>query len=455
MKQLDDGKFCVPVLIQSSGNQLIREAAGTSYEHQVAKNRAVLNDFPGVDEIDDEFRPVTAANASDEWSNLTETERILESDDFLLSAELVVDDPEAVPEQVDGQPVFANPGIGLFSTCLNDPPVGEAQDVIDKLGLQQLFEAGMDGSGVALAIVDAGINRAHLSQKLGFTPVIDTQNSWRPPNSTSSPGEFRVGHGTMCAYSALIAAPKATLVDCAVFARGSGVGHAAQTRLSHALDGLQSLWRSWIDFSPDGLSRYNALVCCNSWGVYHPSEDLPAGHRGRFIDNPDHPFHHFIHMLSKSGIDMVFAAGNCGADCPDPACQSRVSETIMGANAHPDVLSVAGCDLNGIPVGYSSSGPGISGMQNQKPDVSCYTHYLGSEALGPGKPDAGTSTSAPLVGGFVASLRSIYPANSLPSSDLFDRIRRSSENLTNPGDWTADLGYGVVRPTDFSSGHFA
>ncbi len=450
MKQLDNGKFIVPVLIQTSANERIREAAEASYDYQIAKNRAVLNEFPSVESIDEEFRPLAAANDSDDWTRLTEIERIQESQDFLLSAELIVEDPEGVPEEVDGHSIFANPSIGLFSTCLNDPPVGEAQDVIDKLGLQQLFDAGMDGSDVALAIVDAGINRAHLSQKLGFMPAMDTHNSWLPPNSTSSPGEFRVGHGTMCAYGALMAAPKATLVDCAVFARSSGAGYAAQAQLSHALDGLQSLWRSWINFNLDGLSRYNALVCCNSWGVYHPSEDLPVGHRGRFIDNPDHPFHHFVHMLSKSGIDMVFAAGNCGSDCPDPACQSRVSETIMGANAHPDVLSVAGCDLNGTPTGYSSSGPGISGMYNQKPDVVCYTHFLGSEALGAGKPDAGTSTSAPIVGGFVASLRSKFPSNDLASSDLFDRIRRSSENPMNPGHWTAEFGHGLIRPSDFS-----
>jgi hypothetical protein len=89
--------------------------------------------------------------------------------------------------------------------------------------------------------------------------------------------------------------------------------------------------------------------------------------------------------MAGVGIDIVFAAGNCGAVCADIHCQGRTAQAIMGANAHPDVLTLGGCDTTDQIVGYSSQGPSIPNMSPQKPDVTAYTHFLGSEArLSPG-----------------------------------------------------------------------
>ena len=73
----------------------------------------------------------------------------------------------------------------------------------------------MDGRNVKLAIVDSGINKAHL-ESLGRKPKLDTGKSWNPPKVTSKPGRHPVDHGTMCAFDAGIAAPKATLLDYAL-----------------------------------------------------------------------------------------------------------------------------------------------------------------------------------------------------------------------------------------------
>jgi hypothetical protein len=44
-----------------------------------------------------------------------------------------------------------------------------------------LAAARLDGDGVALAIVDAGVNLAQLAAQLGGMPKLDIANSFTPP----------------------------------------------------------------------------------------------------------------------------------------------------------------------------------------------------------------------------------------------------------------------------------
>ena len=206
--------------------------------------------------------------------------------------------------------------------------------------------------------------------------------------------------------------------------------------------------------SPGWRRRYRALVVNNSWGMYHPSWDFPPGHPGRYSDNPNHPFNIIVGTLTRAGADILFAAGNCGADCPDGRCQGVTKNTIAGANAHPDVLTLAGCDITDNRVGYSSQGPGIPGMAKQKPDLTAYTHFLGSEAFGVGSPDSGTSTACPVAAGCVAAIRTrLAPGNVAPKV-LFSEFKAKA--LPKPGPtnkWNKDYGRGIIRPLAVAS-HF-
>jgi hypothetical protein len=51
------------------------------------------------------------------------------------------------------------------------------------------------------------------------------------------------------------------------------------------------------------------------------------------------------------------------------------------------VYSVAGVDTQRNLVGYSTHGPGA--LDPQKPDIAAYTHWLGFEGFGKGRPDSG------------------------------------------------------------------
>jgi hypothetical protein len=235
--------------------------------------------------------------------------------------------------------------------------------------------------------MDMGINLAYLQTKLGFTPKTDAARSWSPisnyipfqwPLDNPITREPMARHATMCAFNALTAASKATLLDYAIL---EGNAPGLSSRLSIAIQGMSQLGRYLA-----GTPPYKALISSNSWGVYNPSTDFP----GRYIDNPNHPFNVQVTTLAAAGMDIVFAAGNCGAQCPDSRCggtNPATPQPIMGASAMESVLTVAGCDTNDQRVGYSSQGPSIAGMYQFKPDVTSYTHFLGSEAFGPGKPD--------------------------------------------------------------------
>lgn len=369
------------------------------------------------------------------------------SETFAVRAFMEAADPLDLPEEVENASVFSDPPIEAFPTCGGDPALGSQSDVCTKLDCTTLHANGLDGSRVAIAVVDSGINLAHLGSRLGTTPRLDAANSWTPTGVIGLPGTHSVDHGTMCAYDALIAAPKATLLDYPVLLGRMPGSSSVSGTLSVALLAYAQLLVSWaVGFGAGSLAtKYTALVVNNSWGVYHPSWDFPAGHRGRYIDNPNHPFHLQVAALARAGADILFAAGNCGVDCPSSKCQGRTTETIMGANAHAEVLTLAGCDTRDDRVGYSSQGPSIAGMPQDKPDLTAYTHFHGSEAFGAGSPDTGTSTACPVAAGCVAALRTREPPSSTPPAGLFTQLRSTARQVSGTG-WNADYGFGIIDP---------
>lgn len=370
----------------------------------------------------------------------------IQSDQFVVRATIEAPSAEAVPEEIDGKPIYSDPRIETFPVCGNSPAIGDHLDVARLLDVAALHAAECDGRDVAIAILDGGINLAHLKTVLGRTPRFDPSNSWTPPRGVVAPFAYDVGHGTMCAFDTLIAAPNATLLDFPVLGRNPG-GSMMSGSLSAAVQAYSFLLSSWaVAFAAGGLSQYRSLVLSNSWGLYHTDWDFPPGHRGRYCDNPDHPFDIIVSALIRSGVDVVFAAGNCGAGCPSSKCEGVTTGTIMGANAHAEVLTVAGCDTTDLRVGYSSSGPSIAGRWQDKPDITAYTHFKGSQVGGANAPDTGTSTACPVAAGVVAAIRSKRPSSVLPPSGLADLLRSSARYGKGQVARDSDYGCGIIDP---------
>jgi hypothetical protein len=316
-----------------------------------------------------------------------------------------------------------------------DGPRGTDADVERLLSVVEMRRAGMDGGGVFVAVVDPrGINLAHLNEK-GKTPGFDTARSWAP-RPDLSPGHHPVGHGTMCAFDVCIAAPMCTLLDIALVPTTSDL-HAV---LSDAVRAYSHLIKVMGEPLRPGDSR--SMVVNNSWGMFHPSWDYPPGHPANYSDNPNHPFNRAVQSLELTGADILFAAGNCGSECPFKPCQGVTTNAIYGANGHPAALCIAGVDTLRQRVGYSTQGPGR--LERRKPDLCGYTHFQGSGVF---SEDGGTSAAAPVVAGVVAAVRSkrpYNPANPLQHpAAIRDLLRKTAQDLGGAG-FDFDHGFGVV-----------
>ena len=331
--------------------------------------------------------------------------------------------------------VFSDPLIESSITCVGSPAVGTAATVATRLAVKKLAKAKMDGARVYLAIVDTGINLAYLHGK-GRKPKLDVANSFVPAGVATTPGNHPVAHGTMCAFDAGIAAPKATLLDHAVLLSKTPGATTMSGLLSDAVLSYQKL-RTLLLSMPAGR---RALVVSNSWGMFSPAWDFPPGHPGNYSDNPNHPFNIIVASLEAAGADILFAAGNCGRDCPDGRCGFGTTPPICGANSHPAVLSIAGVDTKDNRVGYSSQGPGR--LTAKKPDVACYTHFTGSGVFGT-DPDSGTSAACPVAAGVVAAVRTRHPSTKLLPLQLRSLIYKTAEDRGSLG-YDYDYGYGIL-----------
>jgi hypothetical protein len=366
---------------------------------------------------------------------------------FIVRAFVKADSPADVPESIDGELVHSDPTASPYLTCTNSQAVGDVTDVQAKLDTKTLAQYGLDGSGVAIAIVDTGIFLPRVTKRLGAAPAFDTANSWSPTTVTTPAGMHRIGHGTMCAYDALIAAPKATLLDFAMLIARPPADYSVSATVGAAMQAYWPLINQWWVAPALKLKqpKYEALVVSNSWGILHPSLDLPPGHPGRFIDNPNHIFRLFVKALAFAGVDIVFAGSNCGPECRSAVCLGRSAGMIMGANAYDEVLTLAGCDVHDQRVGYSSKGPSIANMPQFKPDLTAYTHFLGSEIIQNYLPDGGTSAACAVAAGCVAALRTLASRTAIPPAALFQALKDSALKVAGPA-WDAGYGYGIIRP---------
>jgi subtilisin family serine protease len=320
--------------------------------------------------------------------------------------------------------VFADPAVSLFpSSYCGDAPIGATQDVARRLGVPALRRAGLTGRGVHVAIVDTGIDGSRI-------PVV---GGWAP-TSGYVPGSSAPNHGTMVAYDVRIAAPDAQIFDYALLTSQAG---------------------TWAAFLSDGIAAFADLVervraapgrwvVNNSWGLFDRASDAPVGSPENYSANPDHPFNQITGALVAAGADVFFAAGNCGADCPDGRCgtgDTGPGASIHGANSHPDVFTVAAVTVTDRRLGYSSQGPGA--LYSRKPDLAGFSHFVGSGIY---PADGGTSAASPVAAGVAAALRQRFAADRLAPAQLKGLLQRTARDLRGDG-WDYDLGYGVIDAT--------
>jgi hypothetical protein len=433
--------------------QLPETRRGAALNAAAAPTMDFLSTVAGIT-IDTSYGPVPIVGAEQPMPGLgfsaldehEESAPSLEMTTQLLRATLEEGrDPKAIARELKARPgvveVYSDVAIQPMTICPGSPPLGTDTTVETLLNVPLLRQRGLDGSGVMVAIVDTGINLAYLAAH-GKTPQFNALRSW-VPQAGLVPGSLPVNHGTMCAYDVCIAAPRCTLLDIAVLLSNASGGTIMEGLLSDAVRAYRHLLD--IMLAPLRPGENRSLVVSNSWGMFNPSWDYPIGDPGNYSDNLNHPFNRIVTALERAGADILFAAGNCGQDCPDGRCGGVTDRAIYGANSHPRVLSVAGVDVTKEHVGYSSIGPGR--LTRRKPDLCGFTHFSGSGVYAA---DGGTSAATPVVAGVVAAMRTRLPfiPGSLRSSParVRDFMRRTAQDVGTLG-YDYKHGYGVVNGT--------
>lgn len=371
----------------------------------------------------------------------------LDASTYLVRGTVAEEDLDSLVQQAEESPVvagvYADVGIEPMPVCPGSPAVGTDADVERLLCARRLHRCRLDGTGVLVAVVDTGVNLQYLNSK-GKHPTFDPTRSWAWNPAAVTPGSAPVDHGTMCAFDVCIAAPHCTLLDIALLHPLSAQpgGTLMSAFLSDAIRAYSHLLG--VMTAPRRPGEARSLVVNNSWGMFHPSWDFPVGHPGNYSDNPNHPFNRIVVTLAKRGADILFAAGNCGVDCPDGRCGSPpvTTRAIYGANSSRAVTCVAGVDVTKVRAGYSAIGPGR--LSVRKPDLSGFTHFRGSGVYAA---DGGTSAATPVVSGLMAALRTGRPYDPSDSSTSPTAMRglltSTAEDLGSAG-YDFEHGYGVV-----------
>jgi serine protease AprX len=272
-----------------------------------------------------------------------------------------------------------------------DHPMNVMDDLTnDATGVQSAWNAGYNGAGVGVAVIDSGINDSHpdLQNPDGTSRVVYHQDFTGTPTTNSNGAQYDLyGHGTHVAgviggngslsggeYAGV--APGVKLIDLrALDANGSGTDSMVIAAIQQAV-ALQN--------------TYNIRVINLSLG------------RGIPVSYTQDPLCQAVEAAWQSGIVVVVAAGNYGR--LDVGGNNGFG-TVTAPGNDPFVLTVGATKSNGSPypsaetkASFSSKGP------------TTYDHVVKPDIVAPG--NAIVSLAAP-----GASLEASYPSELVTGTD--------------------------------------
>jgi hypothetical protein len=343
-------------------------------------------------------------------------------------------------------------------------------------GLRDRSGDPVTGRGVNVVIVDRGLERAEVQQiaaRMAARNGVDagpaketlgwSRYEWdltTPPSLRlyRPPGQQGSEHAHMIARNVLAIAPGATIWDAPLLPSDdepdAPPGPSSACQLFHEIRAAVRAGKIVSrDFATGKLverSFKRPVVVVNAWGVMDPETDPRFA---EFADNPRNFLVNDMQRLDDAGIDVIFAAGNCGEPCPDPRCgeaERGPGCSIYGLNAHPAVLSVGAVRADGLPLALSAQGPGRLaarlgrddvdyGRALYKPDLCAPSHFRESDDAA--ETNTGTSAACGFAGGIVAALRGIDP---LLSPARLRSILRATAQPLGGKEWDPRLGYGVI-----------
>jgi serine protease AprX len=286
-------------------------------------------------------------------------------------------------------------------------------DVLDLIHAREAWETSR-GAGVAIAVVDTGVNGARPE-----FPQSKRLDQWAPAGEDA--WTDYEGHGTMCACIATGTraeggefdgvAPDAGLIAC-------------RTRFFDSE--VVTIYDFLIDFATDhGDMR---VVASNSFGRRVGTPPAPP---------PDTDLADALADAVAAGIAICFSAGNYH-ELAGGAAAACNPTSIWLHKCRDDVITVATSRPDGTMWSYSSRGPGQfagdPGMAD-KPDVTAPTPPNGRVVYGDSVrslPNGwGTSGACPQVAGLAALM---LAGSTASAADVFDAIRSTAASLGHGAD---------------------
>ncbi len=280
-----------------------------------------------------------------------------------------------------------------------DNTVQFLDDSSELLEVEDLWEQGITGEDIVVAVVDTGINSNIAPfQRNGKSIVIDSLELY---------GEYVFWHGT--AVASCIAsqdderkgiAPNVDLLNVEVFMPGGSA------RLSDILKG----W-DWVANWKQSHDRQ--VVCCNSLGAI-PSRatavlDVAANR-----------------MVTEQNIPMIVASGNYH---PNVAmCSPGTASEVLTVGAVNDYMDIAPFSCRGGKNKPDVVAPGVN--------IKMFDEH-GNE-----KTASGTSFATPLTAGAVALAMQKYPGYS--ADQITESFKTGAIDLAAQG-YDETYGYGLVN----------
>jgi hypothetical protein len=375
-----------------------------------------------------------------------------------------VEDANAGARSVNKAPPFVEYGAdisggetGYFCPAGLDQLLFGDRAAADRLTRACDLPGWLRGDGVNVVVLDHGFDR-HRVRNFG--------GGWSRRGGPR-PGRTHRGHGLMIVRNILETVPNATFWDIPLIP-------LAIDNINGFLATARCAVRGVLRYVK-GLGDHRPWVMVNAWAIYDRSSEYPPGDYTENTRPGGHPFNRLITKVVDAGIDVVFAAGNCGQFCPDRRC-ARIDcgpgRSIWGANSHPRVISTGAVRTDARWLGNASQGPGQAGLASTpeegplaigKPDLCAPSNFRDKHDAFVGNTDmpwigdsgspyianTGTSAACALTAGIVAALRSDprWPPARVPPEVLKNRLTATARKIEGPL-WNGHLGHGIINAKD-------
>lgn len=311
-----------------------------------------------------------------------------------------------------------------------------------------LIAQGLYGQNVNVVIIDQGLDRSSIKPR-NWGGGLNWNGS--PPHTVAVGAAERTSHGMMIARSILDLAPSAVLYDVPLIPQRilvnqffSGVS-SAQAIYQTILAKIASL-RTQPRWS-------GPWILVNAWAIFDRASESPLGNyteNKALLAGSDHPMIAQVKKaIHRDGLDVVFAAGNCGEFCPSKRCggvDRGPGHSIWGANALPEVITTGSVLSDGMWAGYSSQGPApdVNTLAKFKPDLCAPSDFV--ETNDAALRNSGTSTACGMTAGVVAALRS-FPAWSqaiVAPATMHQALTKGARRVQGTAGWTNRFGNGIL-----------